>query len=80
MLAIERHGKNVRALVVSEILHKEDAKCGIKNDSVLFHEWSGQNFSLYNTISNKQSKDEIKENINKWIISWSNTKFSDLTS
>lgn len=38
MLAIKRHGKNVRALVVSEILYKEDAKCGIKNDSVLFHE------------------------------------------
>ena len=38
MLAIKRHGKNVRVLVVSEILHKEDAKCEIKNDSVLFHE------------------------------------------
>lgn len=38
MLAIKRHGKNVRTLVVSKILHKEDAECGIKNDSVLFHE------------------------------------------
>ena len=43
------------------------------------HKWPRQNFSLQYQYNINQISDENKENINLGIISWSNTKFSELT-
>ena len=44
------------------------------------HGWSRQNFSLQYQYNVKQTSDENSKNINEGIITWSNTKFSELTS
>ena len=44
------------------------------------HEWPSQNFSLHYQYSIKQTNNEDRDNVNKGIISWFSTKFSELTS
>ena len=43
------------------------------------HEWPRQNFSLQSLHNISQISDETKEKYQFGIISWSNTKFSELT-
>ena len=44
------------------------------------HEWPRHNFSLQYQYNTKQASDENQEKYQLGIISWSNTKFSKLTS
>ena len=43
------------------------------------NEWPRENFSLQYQYNMRQASDENKKNITKRIVSWSNTKFSELT-
>ena len=42
------------------------------------HEWTRHNFSLQYQYKIKKTSDENQESINYGIISWSNTKFSEV--
>ena len=54
----------------------------LSEDSLHFnsHNWPRHIFSLRFQYNIKQTTDENKENIIKWIISWPNTNFSKLPS
>ena len=69
----------LKGITVSEVLVMAKIKKQ-KHTSINSHEWPKQNFSIQFHYNIKQTSDENEENINLVIISWSNTKFSKLTS
>ena len=73
----------LKGITVSDVLVMAKISCNGQKQKHTFinsHEWPKQNFSIQFHYNIKQTSDENEENINLEIISWSNTKFSKLTS